>query len=297
MVVLDRIIELDSLLKKIVKYDTDGEIINELIERKIIKLEDILSFAINSNDFTNIYFAGKNVKNINLDKLENKVIEMNNFNNMIKFSNIDNVNVKKFEDKVISLNDFKCLCDFAKNVKNVNMERFEDLVIKTNNLKYILKFAIEVRNANQEKLADVIINSGNTYFMMLFAIHVKKAPVERILDKIIEIGNVDEIITMAFEFNDDYLDKLANAIINTKDAYSICEFAITVEKDLTKEMALKLADAVMEYGNNMDIHYFIANIRKAPVDILNEKIKENERNLKLKEFKKKVRQKLRIKAS
>lgn len=297
MVVLEKNVKIDSLLKKIVKYDTDGEIVNELVERKIIKLEEILSFAINSNNFNNIYFVGKNVKNINLCKLENKVIEMNNFEDIVRFSNLENVNVEKFEDKVISLNDFKCFFGFAKNVTKVNMERFENLVIATDNLKYILKFAIEVRNCNKDKLADVMINSGNTYFMMLFAIHVKNAPVERILDKIIEIGNVDEIITMAFEFSDDYLDKLTDAIVNTKNAYSICEFAINVEKDLTREMVLKLADAVMEYGTNMDIHYFIANIRKAPVDNMNAKIKENERNFRKQEFKKKVRQKLHIKAS
>ena len=39
-------------------------------------IKKLAFFVINSNNFNNIYFVGKNVKNINLCKLENKVIEM-----------------------------------------------------------------------------------------------------------------------------------------------------------------------------------------------------------------------------
>lgn len=283
-----------SLFDKIVEFDIEGKLINELLERKVVSLEDIVAYAIDSNKFEYMYFIAKNIKDIDLSSLEDKVLEMNSLDCMIMFSNLEGVNVKKFEDKIISLNNFKYFFEFAKNVKNVNMKRFEDLVISSNDLRYILRFAVEVRNCNVNRLADIFIESGNTYYIMLYAMHVKKAPYEKLVDKIIEVGDPEEIIAMADEFNLVYLDKLTDAIINTKNAHYICEFGVKFEKDLSVELVDKLAYAVMEYGTNLDIYYFASTVEKAPEILMLKKIKENNKNQNKVERKNKVKRLLHM---
>ena len=48
--------EYNSLLDKLLKYDTDGVIINELVNQNFVDLMNITNFVIDSNKFEYIYF-------------------------------------------------------------------------------------------------------------------------------------------------------------------------------------------------------------------------------------------------
>ena len=319
--------EYNSLLDKLLKYDTDGEIINELINQNFIDLIDITNFVINSNKFEYIYFIAKYVKSSDIEKLENKVIEIENIEEIYTFlKDVNGISFDKFEDAIIGFKNSKYIYMFAKEIPGADIKKLEEAILKTEDGGYINSFVKNIENLDICKFGNKLIELEDAKNITDFAIHFKKninelfalkladalvkigdceclvkfihfgpnCMNEKIIDTILDKGTASQIFSIiptANKYND--LKKFANAIINTKDPYYIYRFyswnCFLLDDSLTNKMEL----ALKELGDEKHLRYFYD--RKNTVnEILGEKqVKVINEEKKLKESDENNKEKVR----
>lgn len=283
--------EYNSLLDKLLKYDTDGVIINELVNQNFVDLIDITNFVINSNKFEYIYFIAKYVRSSDIEKLENKVIEMGNIEEIYTFlKGVNGISFDKFEDAIIEIKNSKYIYMFAKEIPGADIRKLEDAILKTEDGNYINSFVKNIigssdickfgnklieledaknitdfaiyfkENINESfalRLSDALVKIGDCECLVKFIHFGPNCMKEKIIDRILEKGNASQIfsiVTMANEYND--LEKFTNAIINTKDPFCIYHFyswnCFLFDDSLTNKLELSLK----ELGDERYLEYF-----------------------------------------
>lgn len=244
-----------SLIETLIKNDKDAKIINELIEKEIIKKEEVVNFVIESNNFDMIYYVAKYVNNVDVHKLEEKVLQLDCAKDIFTFAyNIEGINVSKFEDKIIELNDPQYIYKFAEYMQNkgANIRRLENEIVNIGNSKYVYWFAKYISGANLKKLEDKIVELGNEIYICDFAAEIKDADVDRLSDVVIETNEYHWIIYFAIK-NKSYVDKMLDAVIENEN-YEGINFALSFFGDTHLH---KFVDVVAKCSNSNYIYDFV----------------------------------------
>ena len=102
-----------------------------------------------------------NEKELNAEEV-NKVIETKDAKYIYNFAkNVKGVNIEKLENAIIETNDAMYIYQFARDIKGANIEKLENAIIATNLVKFMQEFAKNVKGANIKKLENAIIEINN----------------------------------------------------------------------------------------------------------------------------------------
>lgn len=298
--------DVKSLVEIIMKYDKDGKIINELIDKKLVNKDEIFNFSLNSSDFDVIYYVARYINGIDINKLEDKVIKIGTGEDICKFAkDVNGVNVGRLEDKIIDLNNAKYICLFAQYMeeKGANFERLEnkiieigdgadicrfarctfgadlkrleDKIIEIGEGQYICEFASSANDADMDRLADAIIKTKDNYLITYFAIK-PNAPVSKLLNAVINSDDYDGINFAIRMFGDRYTEKFVDLISIMENPYTIYNFVEKYNSKLDKLSLEKLTDGIIKSAVNCDDMYaleiFVENIEGVPVRKIREVI-------------------------
>ena len=106
-----------------------------------------------------------NEKELNAEEV-NKVIETKDAKYIYNFAkNVKGVNIEKLENSIIETNDAMYIYQFARDVKGANIEKLENAIIETKNVEYIYLFARDIKGVNLYKFLNEIkrINLQNNF--------------------------------------------------------------------------------------------------------------------------------------
>lgn len=239
----------------------------------------------NSYDRIIVFDALKEILDIDIIYLKEKIISIGNAEYIYKFQkNIVNL-IKKLEslkakyslEPELVVDEIE---DLVKEIKNTNLT---DEILKTGSLKYINKYSSNIKNANKDKIYKEILNSKNPKYIYMFAKNNKGYDNFRLANALIEIGNAKYMYLFAKNIDIDpkifeepisyssspkyiYLfakdikginiGVLQEAIIDTQDVDYICEFArnIKCNFDIFEE------DAIL--SSNPKYIYKIAKLKR-----------------------------------
>ncbi len=114
------------------------------------------------------------VPGANVEKLFNVILDSNSAFEIVDFFLcVEDIDIKKVEDKLIYLKNYPAIMKFAR-CKGANIKRLEDMIIKSGNLDYMAEFLIEVKGANKERLIKEIVSYGNQTFIEGLAIELEE---------------------------------------------------------------------------------------------------------------------------
>ena len=215
-----------KLIDKILKYDSDGEIIIELITQKVLTIKDIIKYGILSFD---IDFIIKLIELSNEEEfavIEEEIIKNKTIEDLYQFAlNVEKCNISKIETELLKREFNPTIIEFAAQFKEINIDLFENKIIEieqeSSRLHWLIIFARDVENANINKLCDYIIKAMDPHYIFLFALCVSNADVE----------------------------KLGNALVNTNNDYYTCRFLIRLGYKISKELRKKLLNVLIENNN------------------------------------------------
>ena len=169
-----------------------------MLNEKELNAEEV-NKVIETKDAGYIYNFAKNVKGVNIEKLENAIIETKAPFYIYFFAlNIEGANIEKLENAIIETQNAEDIYIFAKDVKGANIEKLENVIIETKSAWYIYQFARDVKGANIEKLENAIIATKLVKFMQEFALNVKGANIEKLKNAIIET-NASSLMSLMCE--------------------------------------------------------------------------------------------------
>lgn len=186
---------MNSLIGKAFDCNDNCAVLNELLERKIVTMKEIIDFVILFDSVSYIIKFSQYVKNIDMKLLEEKliatddVLKICNFVPYFKFKNI-----KTLEDIVVK-NHYSCksIITFARCVENANIKRLEDIIINEGTPNDLLRWVELVKNADKKRIEKEIINSGDIVFMGLYVNKIKNADIDLITDTVIKTDNASSI--------------------------------------------------------------------------------------------------------
>ena len=138
-----------------------------MLNEKELNAEEV-NKVIETKDAGYIYNFAKNVKGVNIEKLENAIIETKAPFYIYFFAlNIEGANIEKLENAIIETKSAWYIYQFARDVKGANIEKLENAIIATKLVKFMQEFALNVKGANIEKLKNAIIETNASSLMSL----------------------------------------------------------------------------------------------------------------------------------
>lgn len=241
--------------------EVDTSIIQEVIDivskAKVDKSQSDLVYK--------LYNCARNIKDINSEKLIDKVIEVVKIEDILELAiSTDN---KKLIEKVIKDGNEKAVYALAKNNVNISVDILAEAIIQKNEPKYIYLFARDIPKAPIEKLLDAILKFEDVKIIRFFVQAYNERLVHRIdeiTDRIIEIGTNQDIFEFAIRTIGLDTNKILNAIIKTNNPSYICEYSKKLQGN--NEAKQKLANALIEIGNVSYIYKFIKQEKE--IDVL-----------------------------
>ena len=100
--------------------------------------------------------------NIDKDVAYDAVIKSKNSKKIYEFAkDIKGVNIKKLENALIYTQDAYYIYCFAKDIKGANIKKLQNAICQTGDAEYIYKFARDIEGANIEKLKQALKNTKN----------------------------------------------------------------------------------------------------------------------------------------
>ena len=202
-----------------------------------------------------IYEFAKNVKEANIDKLEDVIIAIGK--DSIKDSNFDEEDAKKAYQAA------EYMYNFAENIEGAHIDKLEDAIIAICVSKiamgvneYVYKFARNIKEGkNIDKLEDAIIATGDAEYIYYFARDVKDANIKKLEDAIMETKNAKYICCFIQVM-------YGSSIIIDRDVRSIGTVEDTSEIDKLENM-------------NIDQIEFDMILKKYDLKVIGEKLKNS----------------------
>jgi len=250
-----------TLFEKLLTYDVNGEIINELITQNILDLNDVTNFVISSNNFEYIYYLAKNVRCSDIEKLENKVIELGEIKNIYSFFyNVCGLTLEKFLDTIIEIKDAEYIYKFTKDFGDIllleDLARLEDALIETNNAEYIYLFASDIKDVNIKKLEEAILKTDDTTYILKFAKNICCSDISKLTDKFLSLNDSYELekftIFMKGKMDENLFSKFADAFIKLGNFRCMSNFIVFNNPPLN--IKKKIVDVIIESGNPIYIY-------------------------------------------
>lgn len=204
------------------KIDEDkGKKINHLINAEVLSKNFIIKKAVESKDANVLYNIALYINGLtmqDIDKITEYIIKTGNFSVLYEFAgNIPNAPLDKIVDKIIEMEESKyifrlAICikdkteyiqrltnaiinlkepeyiylytrDLFQNLGPTEVDRLEDAIIKTEDLWYIYEFAKNIKRVSTKKLILAIIKSGDESF----------------IEQLRELNNIPEDIELMIE--------------------------------------------------------------------------------------------------
>ena len=297
---------LKGLFNILQKYDSNGNIINELITEKLLSIDDISNIAIESNNFDIMYYVSTNVDGVDIKKIEDKIYENGDIYNICKFAIAINsdinllqekiinsknpkhisyfakymekygANIGKLENEIIKIADASSICDFGSEVKGADLNKLEDKIIEIGDPEYMSYFALSVskkNGLNLDKLTNAIIKSNQPFWMRHFAYAIhSKEHTDKVLDAIIENCSWFDVYETYEVFRPRYALKFFNSILNSNVPDAIFNY---IEKNISEldEIAIKkLIDKLIESSVECDEVYYLYWVSEIIDEKLSKKI-------------------------
>ena len=204
--------EIGYLLNELIEKDKDGKMINGLIEQGEISVNDIVNYVCGTNNYRFIYYVSKYVKNADISRLEDKILNISNVTLILNYlKDIPGVNVKKFEDKFIESNNARDICLFSLTMasRGIDVSRLENKLYELGSLNLLCDFVRGVDGSDINRLHSLILNQGKSQNLYVFANIIKNMDNDRI----------------SLEDQKKIIDDLTIAMIKTNDVYWISMFS------------------------------------------------------------------------
>ena len=192
-----------TLITSYIENERLFEILDSLLEQRVITLTDLESEFIEANPLKIIAFINHYKNNgLNLEKMEDAILNYRESKFIIDYAKkCPYANISKCEDAIINGYSEQLIYEFARDVDGANIKKLEKAVTKCKP-EVIYLFAKFVKGANVENLENALIKyakkNGNGSYFAKFAKDVKKANVERLLNAAIKNGDIlNELLEFA----------------------------------------------------------------------------------------------------
>jgi len=171
------------------------------------KLEN---FVINNASSDLIYRYARDVKNANINKLQNALISKKDTIALAKFAIFVRGSDKRIILDIIKKeNNAKAAYLFIKHIKYLNINEIKNIIIHSKKPRYLFELAKKTKSKKElEIIEDLIILSKSDLYVRLFAKHIHGANIEKLENRIIRSNNKTEMIKFAKEIKSPRLNKL-----------------------------------------------------------------------------------------
>lgn len=201
---------MNEYLKKIVALEDNNdrfECFNVLLKHNIIDIKEIEDYYVDNVSEDTVLFAKWYYDYVNDKRLEDAVIKSRNAEYIYWFAlEIKEANIPKLENAIIESESIisqgenaRYICCFAKDIKGANITKLEDAIIESYNTQYIYWFARDVKGANISRLENIIIESKSAKYIYCFARAVKGANISKLKDAILKTRDIYYILLFAMD--------------------------------------------------------------------------------------------------
>ena len=148
-----------------------------------------------------IYRFASNIEKSNIQKLQNAIIESNDFEEMARFACfVNGADKNKIGDIIAQSNNIKAQYLYMCFVKTYPYINFRESVLKSKRPRYIFQYAKVSKNEKDlEIIQELILNSKSLMYCRLFCKMFPKMDIKRFEDKVLRSKNAREIRLFANE--------------------------------------------------------------------------------------------------
>ena len=242
--------------------------IDYLLERKLITLEELISYYIKNYTNYSLEFFYKYKEKLDIFKITNQVLSTDELTFILAFAKIPSANISAIEDYFISKKNLR----FLSKIPNVDANKieqaiidqckgFEKLEILEEDLKTLISLT-EVKGINISIIEDIIIKYGNVYDYINFIRNVSTANISKFEDGLIaktEKSYYAAKIYWRFVVGVPRanMEKFENAILKTKDLDIICRcFAKQDGANVKRIINFVLNEYKKDKENNKDVRIY-----------------------------------------
>lgn len=165
--------------------------------------------------------------------------------------------------------DLDYIYRFAYDVPNAPLDILEDGLIKYGSIYHIINFAKKIKGCNLEKLTDAACNLADscTFIHLINLAQIEKCPIEKIINKFLEFADKSDILSFVRKNHCYSVTKFASIVCESKDSFSIYDFAKNVKNAPIESLASSLVSCqdkqILDH-----IVLFAKDFPNAPIDIL-----------------------------
>jgi len=173
-------------------------------------VEDIENYIISANDPHYIYRFAREIKNVDIPKLQQAIINTQHFNYIAKFACfIGEADANLIEELIIEANNAKAAYIYLKFGKHPSVHKLKHIFIKSKKPRYLYILAQLLTNQEElEVIQNLIIASHSNMYVRLYAAHIPGANIKKLEDRILATNNFDEIKKFAKTVKSERLNKL-----------------------------------------------------------------------------------------
>ena len=245
--------------------------IDYLLERKLITLEELVSYYIKNYTNYSLEFFYKYKDRLDIFKITNQILSTNELTFILAFAKIPGANISAIEDYFISKKNLR----FLSRIPNINVNKVEQAIIKQykdfekSPNKEILEEDLitlisltEVKGINISIIEDIVIKYGNVFDYIKFIRNVSTANISKFEDGLIAKTEKSYYAAkMYWNFivgvPSANIEKFENAILKTKDFYTICRhFAKHKDANVKRIINFVLDEYKKDKENKKDVRIY-----------------------------------------
>ena len=245
--------------------------IDYLLERKLITLEELISYYIKNYTNYSLEFFYKYKEKLDIFKITNQVLSTDELTFILAFAKIPSANISAIEDYFISKKNLR----FLTRIPHINVNKVEQAIIeqckdieKSPNKEIpeedliTLISLTEIKGINISIIEDIVIKYGNIDDYINFIRMVPNANVSKFEDELLVKTEKSyyaakrywEFVVGVPRAN---MEKFENAILKTKDLDTICRcFAKRDGANVKKIINFVLAEYKKDKENKKDVRIY-----------------------------------------
>lgn len=245
--------------------------IDYLLERKLITLEELVSYYIKNYTNYSLEFFYKYKDRLDIFKITNQILSTNELTFILAFAKIPGANISAIEDYFISKKNLR----FLSRIPHINVNKVEHAIIKQykdfekspnkeiseEDLESLISLT-EVKGINISIIEDIVIKYGNVFDYIKFIRNVSTANISKFEDGLIAKTEKSYYAAkMYWNFivgvPSANIEKFENAILKTKDFYTICRhFAKHKDANVKRIINFVLDEYKKDKENKKDVRVY-----------------------------------------